>query len=202
MPVCVRSPIAAARSCALIAFFNGSGPIGPAAHFGARGHDRVGQSAAALTGRGISGRVLGDGGRPLPYASVTLHPVRGGPVAYDRKTSCDQNGRVQGKGLGPVPFKIHARQPGFVAWGGQSLSEFYRAGDFATISMRKGAAITGKVSDGNGAAVTPVVVRAFRIKDSRGTTLRAEEAETSTTDDRGIYRIFGLAAGSYTVCAG
>ena len=48
-----------------------------------------------------------------------------------------------------------------------------------------------------------VPVRAYMIRDSRGQPTRyGTPSQERTTDDRGVYRIYGLAPGTYLVAAG
>jgi hypothetical protein len=71
--------------------------------------------------------------------------------------------------------------------------------------MIKGGVITGSVSNFYGTPVVTVRVRAVRIRDAEG---RRANPVTPIgqpdwkTDDRGVYRIYGLQPGSYLVYAG
>ncbi|HEX5886930.1 MAG TPA: carboxypeptidase regulatory-like domain-containing protein [Pyrinomonadaceae bacterium] len=66
--------------------------------------------------------------------------------------------------------------------------------DFAMI---RGAVITGKVLDAEGRPVVEEGVSVFTDSENRN-----YAGSYSTTDDRGVYRIYGLRAGSYRVAAG
>jgi len=67
----------------------------------------------------------------------------------------------------------------------------------------KGGVITGTVVTAAGAPVVAVPVRAFMIRDNNGQPPRyGGPLRVRTTDDRGVYRIYGLNAGTYVVSAG
>lgn len=67
--------------------------------------------------------------------------------------------------------------------------------DFALI---RGAVITGKVLDAEGHPVVEETVSVSTTSDNKSLFF----AQSSGTDDRGVYRIYGLRAGSYLVTAG
>src|SRR5437870_5243917 len=63
--------------------------------------------------------------------------------------------------------------------------------------------ITGRVLKDGGKPLAGINVRALRVRDSKGRHTRNITLERyRRTDDRGIYRIFGLEPGSYIVSAG
>lgn len=65
-------------------------------------------------------------------------------------------------------------------------------------SLIRGGVITGRVIDSDGQPLIEQEVNVFSTRDSRVPLMRL----AATTDDRGVYRIFGLRPGSYTVAAG
>ncbi|MEN3327488.1 MAG: hypothetical protein V7638_2295 [Acidobacteriota bacterium] len=67
--------------------------------------------------------------------------------------------------------------------------------DFALV---RGAAITGKVVDADGRPVVEQAVQVFAFPSNA----RNYSAAQAQTDDRGIYRVYGLKAGRYKVSAG
>lgn len=67
--------------------------------------------------------------------------------------------------------------------------------DFALVP---GAVITGKVVDAEGRPVVQEWVSAYTVPDNKDAYVLSD----SRTDDRGVYRIYGLRAGSYRVGAG
>jgi hypothetical protein len=66
--------------------------------------------------------------------------------------------------------------------------------DRADIALVRALAIEGQVLDPSGEPMANVNVTAFNVRNGR-------ESEQSTTDDRGMFRIFGLPSGPYRVCA-
>jgi len=81
---------------------------------------------------------------------------------------------------------------------------YYRIGDSVNLDMIRGGVITGTVTDSAGEPVVAIRVRALMVRGSDGkpvTDVLSSIGEQST-DDRGIYRIYGLVPGTYVVLAG
>jgi hypothetical protein len=78
-------------------------------------------------------------------------------------------------------------------------------GQSVTITMIRGGVIAGRVISASGDPVIGVAVKAVRVRDEAGRQTN-DSAGTfqpeRTTDDRGVYRIYGLAPGSYIASAG
>lgn len=66
--------------------------------------------------------------------------------------------------------------------------------DQADISLARALAIEGRVVDPIGEPMANVSVTAFNVRN-------AVQSESSFTDERGMFRVFGLPAGPYRVCA-
>ena len=160
----------------------------------------------------ISGRITERGsGRPLPRIVVTLTRV-GRPTPLDITT--DDDGRYEFTGLEPGEYVLSAgpdrhhsthlhqhygtntpglpdvepARPNLDVAAGQRRSGL-------DIALWRALAIEGRVVDPweNGMANVAVVVR--RIGQ------RVRPAGSAFTDDRGMYRAYGLAPGRYRVCA-
>lgn len=161
-----------------------------------------GAASATRTGK-ISGHVVNDAGQPLTDALVNIRAYGGGPV---RSTTTDGDGNFEASGLEQVAYLVSASIPGYVpAPRDPDVNPigYYRVGDFIRLEMIKGGVITGTVSRSTGAPVVAVPVRAYMIRDSKGQPIRyGTPFREKTTDDRGIYRIYGLAIGTYVVAAG
>ena len=70
-------------------------------------------------------------------------------------------------------------------------------------SLIRGGAITGKITDTDGRPLVHQNVNVFRASDfGQQQERQVYPAGNVQTDDRGIYRVFGLAAGSYKVACG
>ena len=66
------------------------------------------------------------------------------------------------------------------------------------VRLSRGAVIAGQLRDAAGEPVPAVQVAALRVDFARGSS-PAPVAQTTTTDDRGAYRFFGLTPGKYAV---
>jgi hypothetical protein len=66
----------------------------------------------------------------------------------------------------------------------------------------KGGVITGTVMSGSGEALVQIGVRAILVRDANGQPPKYSSYQLEMTDDRGIYRLYGLLPGLYVVSAG
>lgn len=160
----------------------------------------------------IMGRVISDDGLPLASATVLLiakNPKPGAINAAGNTAGTDIEGKFQIDNLERGAYNIIAFAPGYVtadltAYDGSR--PIYRVGDTATIRMVKGGVITGAVTNANGEPVVAAPVRAVRVRDLDGRPVRETLQFTSSrprqTDDRGIYRLYGLEPGAYVIAAG
>src|SRR5581483_1674746 len=124
----------------------------------------------------------------------------------------DEEGKFLATGLEPAPYRLTATVPGYaqtpdrtIAGPGEFLpGPYYRPGDSVTITMTRGGAITGKVINAAGDPVIGIPVMAIRIRDEAGNPANEYSTFNSyrQTDDRGVYRLWGLAPGAYVVIAG
>lgn len=167
----------------------------------------------------LSGTVVSDdaAGRPVGRATVTLY-VPGDPRT-SRVTSTDDAGRFTLVGLPAGNVTVHASKPGYVTsyYGGRrpgstigvpiALTE---GRDTPGIGIRilRGGVVTGFVQDETGRPMPLVMVRVQRLTVSPAgertiTPLlgQAGQGSMGTSDDRGVYRIFGLPPGEYVVSA-
>lgn len=156
----------------------------------------------ATTGE-IKGRVVDGAGRPLPNASVVGRAVGG---AKGLKMSVtDAEGNFELEGLTPAAYLVNAFSPGYVPEAGtaQPPASYARPGDSLTIRMVKGGVITGQVSDAFGKPLVAARVHVLRVRDAQGQPLRLDALKRfASTDDRGVYRHYGLEPGAYLVSVG
>jgi hypothetical protein len=151
----------------------------------------------------ISGRVVADDGQPMGGAQVMAIGVGQSPLKITQQmTNCDADGNFKVTGLSPGAYSLLARTPGYVSVQDQSHS--YRIGENVIIRMAKGGVITGRVIDEFGEPMVGVRVSADRVRDSEGMPDKSawsmnDVYSTRMTDDRGVYRIYGLEAGAYVV---
>jgi protocatechuate 3,4-dioxygenase beta subunit len=177
---------------------------------GGRGQGQ-GQARDAVTqplGQGtISGTVVSDSGAPVRRARVTLS---GAELRGARASVTDDAGAFEFVALPAGRFTMTASKPGYVnnAYGAKrpgrpgtpiQLADGQKI-ENATISLPRGSVITGVVIDENGEPSPGTQVRVMRYVLRAGERA-VQQAGTDTTDDRGIYRVYGLQPGDYMVSA-
>jgi hypothetical protein len=76
-------------------------------------------------------------------------------------------------------------------------------GDSVTLTLIKGCVITGTVTSATGDPLIAIGVRAVMVRDANGRRLpAASSVRELPTDDRGVYRFYGLPVGTYVIQAG
>ena len=145
----------------------------------------------------LSGQVVNDSGQPLAGASLFVRAMNSIGVA--RTTTTDADGNFRLTNLEPALYTIIANAPAYAV--DTAAPTYYRLGDSVRLEMVRGGVLTGTVTNAAGDPVIGVRVRAVRIRDAVGKTSRVGSRE-QTTDDRGVYRIYGLLPGTYLVSAG
>jgi hypothetical protein len=154
-------------------------------------------------GGAITGRVTNSAGEPLSGAVAYVGPLGSG--ARSQTTAVDNNGEFKIEGLEAGVYRVSASMPGYIPAPQPSPTDsptYYHIGDSVTVTLIKGAVITGTVSGPNGPVIA-ASVRAIRVRDDDGKALlSAVVIRERLTDDRGIYRIYGLPPGAYLIVAG
>lgn len=166
--------------------------------------------APSQTGTAVlAGAVVSDDGKPVRRAAVRL---AGSELPGGRIGVTDDAGRFTFTRLPAGSFVVSASRPGYVTtyYGskrpgrGPSVPVGLSAGQRLSVSltMLRGAAIAGTVTDPFGHPAPQVTVRAISpgvvAPPSQGSQVPAGSA---TTDDRGMFRIYGLPPGDYLVSA-
>ena len=150
----------------------------------------------------ITGRLTNDTGQPIPNAGVSVRRL-GSRTTVSRSAGTDEDGRFHVDDLPPGLYTVSAFTPGYVPATDSEEQPRYRAGDSVTLRYTRGGVITGTVTNAQGEPVIGVRVVAIRVRDSLGRQIRVGASGNSrTTDDRGVYRVFGLSTGTYVVMAG
>src|SRR5262249_29417455 len=166
----------------------------------------------------ISGRVQADGS-PVSEVGVSVTHLRqlnagagfSALLARMESQETDDDGSFSVKGLAPGAYPIPLVAPAYIVVSGLIDDDgkpiYYRPGDQVTIRMTKGGVITGKVTDSQGQPAVQIPVQAVRLRDEKGRPARRiampfGNSEGAKTDDRGIYRLYGLEPGVYLVSAG
>src|SRR5262245_1166954 len=156
----------------------------------------------------ISGRVVTEDGRGLPGVTVTLTPVAADRRTISRgsqnRTLSDEDGNFKFTGLAPVVYSVNASGvngyvPSPIPVSEGQNSGYHRIGANVTINMIKGGAITGRVTNAMGEPVIGVQVNAAMARGAEGSQDRGVSGNLRFTDDRGVYRIYGLSPGTYVV---
>lgn len=158
----------------------------------------------AITGT-IKGRLVADDGQPLTNANVMVQSLT--PTLAAKPSRVDAEGRFVFADLPPGAYLVLATAPGYIdqsmSVGEQTEWPRHLIGSNVTITMIKGGVITGTVTNARGEPMTGVPVRALL---SGGSLLSLTSfflgGGGAETDDRGVYRIYGLLPGQYLVQAG
>ena len=154
-------------------------------------------------GGAITGRVISSAGEPLFGAVAYVGPLGSG--TRSQTTAVDNNGEFKIEGLEAGVYRVSASMPGYIPAPQPSPTDspsYYHVGDSVTVTMIKGGVITGTVSGANGPVIA-TNVRAIRVRDDEGKALPyALVTRERLTDDRGVYRIYGLPPGAYLIVAG
>lgn len=158
----------------------------------------------------ITGRVLGDDGQPIPNATIIAFSQSGARGNNSSGATSDATGKFTLGNLDPGAYNLNAYAPGYVLdadfMAEPAERKYYYVGDTATLRLVKGSVITGKVTDANGDPLVGARVSVLRVRrpdgrpvsDSRSTNF----SPPRQTDDRGVYRVYGLRPGAYIVMAG
>ena len=162
------------------------------------------ESSTAVTTGAITGQVVNERGEPMPGASVFIRPM--GAPNQGRSVATDSEGHFRITALEPALYIVSGYSPAYVFLPPEfdSSLTYYRIGDAARVEMVKGGVITGTVTNAAAEPLVGVRVRAVRIRDQKGQASRTPQGGNTerSTDDRGVYRIYGLAPGTYLVSAG
>ncbi|MBL8149819.1 MAG: carboxypeptidase regulatory-like domain-containing protein, partial [Blastocatellia bacterium] len=145
----------------------------------------------------IRGVVTTDTNSPAKKIKIVATRV-GGEYESSYSTTTANDGTFRINSLPVGSYKVRATAPGYIE--DSSGNRYYRTGDNVNIRLSKGGVITGTVTNRSGEPVVGIVVSARRVRTSDGELVEDQEEEhlaRKATDDRGIYRIYGLQPGSY-----
>lgn len=178
--------------------------------FYSRAETQVGQEAKSLVGT-ISGKVTvhGKGRAGIVVGLRSADPgFQPGPLL---KATSDQDGNYRLGGVNPGRWLVIPIAPAFVvanhSFGSTGKMILVAAGesidniDFALVG---GGVITGRVTDSDGRPLIEERITLIPADSPKPgvTSAYTDELRTSQTDDRGVYRIFGLAASRYKLSVG
>ena len=160
------------------------------------------KTSVTVTGQ-ITGRVIDSSGEPLAGASVYAAMITS--TVQRKSATVDNHGDFKIDRLEAGLYSVSATMPGYVLASPRSSGDspnYYRIGDSVTFTLTKGGVITGTVTGPNGPLVG-VGVFATRVRDAEGKKLSAAfpGGFERRTDDRGVFRMYGLPPGAYVVMA-
>ena len=126
------------------------------------------------------------------------------------RATTDQDGNYKINNVAAGAYQVSFGAVGYVPANNISGFRNIAVGDGENIenvnfTLVRGGVITGKITDADGRPVIEQAVRLFSadIPDQQqGQTQPSQPINVSFTDDRGIYRMFGLNAGRYKVASG
>lgn len=221
MPSHARARLAFAAALVILLGVLSSAPAGFQGRGGRGGAPPPGGSQAG-TPRDPGGQVADPTGTSRITGVVTVAgagvPARrtrimlsGGGLRRSRTTTTDDDGRFVLGDLAAGRYTLSASRTGYVSvtYGqrqpgpGRPGTPIQLAdGQAVTLALQipRGAVISGTVLDEAGEAIPGTMVRVYRYTMQSGVrTLQAGGSDS--TDDRGVYRIYGLQPGEYLVCA-
>ncbi|MBK9313599.1 MAG: carboxypeptidase regulatory-like domain-containing protein [Acidobacteria bacterium] len=161
-------------------------------------------SLKAQSGGILKGRVVAEDGSGLPNVTVSIGTVGGSRSSRPRSTLTDEEGRFEFTDLPYTRHLITVMSSGVYV---QPVPEpgmraEHLPGENITITMIRGGVITGRVTGSAGEPIIGIQVSAIRVRNEDGSPIRITGAAGSKfTDDRGIYRLYGLQPGTYLVVA-
>jgi hypothetical protein len=134
--------------------------------------------------------------------------VRAPNVNEGQSVATDRDGKFQVNELDQgASYYVTAQIPAYITPQREQATPqsppTYHAGDSVTLTLTKGGVITGTVTNALGEPMVQMHVRLERImRDRNGRRLPGGTWGDRQTDDRGVYRIYGLPPGTYVVMAG
>jgi hypothetical protein len=152
----------------------------------------------------ITGHVTNTNGE-IPNNATAYASASSSLMGPPRSTPVNNDGNFKFEGLEVGVYRVWTGAPGFVADapGSTDGRGFVHTGESANLRLRKGGVITGTVLNSNNTPVVGASVRALRIRDEAGKPIETVSSFNERfTDDRGVYRIYGLMPGTYVVAAG
>lgn len=169
----------------------------------------AGNQPVAVLGKGsITGVVTVAGsGQPARRARVNLSTS--GEAGGSRATIADDQGRFTFNALPVARYTLSANKPGHITTqygqrrpGRQGTPIQLADGQRLQVqlTMWRGSVITGTVLDEHGEAIPNTPIRALRYAMQSGQRT-LQSGGNAQTDDRGVYRIYGLQPGDYVVTA-
>ena len=142
----------------------------------------------------ITGIVVNENGQPLSNAVISVRTFSS--LRAEQVVTTESDGKFEVNGLEPLTYQIVVRHTVYcMRPREEGTANNYHIGDTVRLVMVKGGVITGTVTTRTGEPVVGVGVRVDTVPNG-------ETVKERSTDDRGVYRIYGLPSGKYVVSAG
>jgi hypothetical protein len=155
--------------------------------------DRSSNTPRAKPGA-ITGTVVNENGQALQNVVVYIRAF--GSIRNVQAAVSDSEGKFEMSGLEPQTYQVFARHTVYSLRPREDgAPNYYHVGDSVRLVMVKGGVITGTVTTRTGEPVIGVRVRVTPVPNG-------DPIPERPTDDRGVYRIYGLPSGKYVVSAG
>jgi hypothetical protein len=162
------------------------------------------QQAQPKSSASISGQVTLHGA-PVPGAMVIVASLLQGMRDPQAVVRTDENGRYRITGLPSGRYGIYATEPALT-----SLEEVVREislegdevhnrVDFALV---RGGVITGRVSDTDGHPIVEELIIVMALSEAGHPRPFYSNQQIMRTDDQGVYRVYGIPPGHYTISIG
>lgn len=154
----------------------------------------------------ITGKVVNDSGQPVAGASTFVRLMNS--MSMGRSTTTDSEGVFTVNNLEPGLYVVSANAPAYTSIppDPNDPTAYHRIGDSVNVRLVRGGVITGTVTNSQGEPLVAVRMRATMIRDANGQPPKSPffgaGQGQQQTDDRGIYRMYGLLPGTYLVSAG
>lgn len=148
----------------------------------------------------ISGRVITDSGQPLMNVNVYVRPATpdGLPVT---STATNREGVFSVTGLERGSYTVSASMPSYIPKSSDAGPTVLNVGDSVTLVLMKGGIVTGTVTNSKGDPVAGIGVRVEMVRDESDRDAGRGRSYDNVTDDRGVYRVYGVPTGTYIVAA-
>jgi hypothetical protein len=149
----------------------------------------------------ITGRIVNENGQPHVNVDVWVRPVtsEGLPVTH---TTTDRDGVFKLSGLERGSYYVSAALPAHIPKSPDAGPIVFKAGDLVILVLMKGGVVTGTVTDTKGDPVVGIGVRVRMVSDESGRKYSdSGRYYENMTDDRGVYRVYGVPTGTYVVSA-
>jgi len=148
----------------------------------------------------ITGRVVNENGEPHVNASVLVRPdtPEGLPVT---QATTNRDGVFKLSGLERGSYTVSAAVPAHIPKS-PDTRPVYKDENLVTLVLLKGGVITGTVTGVKGEPVVGIGIRVRLARDESGRSYGdMGRYYDNMTDDRGVYRVYGLPSGAYVVSA-